>query len=169
LVAGILAALYGYDQLALLRAEQRRLAEELTARWLMIGFDEPYADGPGGFVLKVARPSVAGGQYLLEFTLKNVGPRTAHDVVVNVRFPPDAGRVTWGGPLPEESRIDRDNDGGYRLVVPLPALNREVFVKILVTLDNPPVEVRLDASISRADAREDRSELIARRAIPAQV
>jgi len=159
LIAAVLAAKYAYDQLVIVRDDQKRVLDQLSRRpQLLIGFDEPYVIGPGGIrgngAAIQASAKVATGAHELGFTLKNTGELTARDIVINLQFPRVVGKPQWGGVDRDVGTgLREDLNGAYRFILHVPPINPDAF-RVLPLIFRPssvPQDVGIVVSMSFAD------------------
>jgi hypothetical protein len=166
LVAAILAANYGYRQLSMLVQQQQDQAEQMSGRWLVIGFDQRYAAAGGhgirpNGVLRAVSTEFPDGPaepeyWRLGFTVQNVGPGTADNVLVNLRFPPNVVvEVFWLGESPASLQQREQADGALRLMCEIATMHSrahaEFFAKLRM-LQSAPAEFTILATLSMRNA-----------------
>jgi hypothetical protein len=149
LVAAVLAAAYGYRQLKMLIAQQQELKHQMSGRWLVIGWDNAVdptgddvlsegglsdglalSDGPFDETWRQSKDTLT--LHHLDLTLKNVGPGTADDILLEMRFPPEIGRDFVdarfvGLPNGVLSEVETPDFGhnrlSFRLICSIPSMN----------------------------------------------
>jgi hypothetical protein len=194
---GYLAARYAYDQLVLVQREQERVVAELARRpELVVGFAEPYilsivpddSGGEsaaqktaglrrGGMALKPVQWDLdRGGPYsrgltpthVLGLTLKNIGQKTARDIVIDARIHWTVVKDLEFRASLKDVRIREERDpDSRRWIMQLSALNpNATTVLIALFTQDPAHPARRDffarLSLSMADAADVDVDLFVR-------
>jgi hypothetical protein len=154
-----------FYQLADIRRDQKRVAEDLARRpVLVIGFDERYAPPGGGGIRPEALLPKGVKEPEIGFTVLNNGDRTARDLDLNFHLPceifssnADATKVVV--------TQERDDDGAFRVKARCQALNPGTHILVKTWLrpsSTTPSPFPVTVSYGMADAPAGELSLIVR-------